>query len=141
MHSNMPEPPADDVEPAASEQDDALFQASWRDDLLARCWKKLDEVERESGKPYYTVLRFRVEEPDLRSPELAEGLSEKLGKPMNAGAVRVLLHRAREEFGDLLLAEVSESLSDNSLEAAEEELIELNLLEYCRPALERRRKT
>lgn len=136
MHSNLAEPlEGDDESPA----DDALFQASWRDDLLARCWNKLEEVERESGKPYYTALRYRVDHPDLRSPELAAGLSEKLAKPINAGAVRVLLHRAREEFGDLLLVEVTESLTDDSLDAAEQELIELNLLEYCRPALERRR--
>jgi RNA polymerase sigma factor (sigma-70 family) len=138
MHSNLAEPPGEDEAPFGDE-DDALFQSSWRDDLLARSWNKLEEVERETGKPYYTALRYRVDQPDLRSPELAAGLSEKLGKPINAGAVRVLLHRAREEFGDLLLAEVSESLTDNSLDAIEQELIELNLLEYCRPALERRR--
>ena len=139
MHSNMAEP----VESASAgvDEDDALFQASWRDDLISRCWCKLKEVERESGKPYFTALRYRVDNPDLRSPELAAGLTEKLGKSINAGAVRVLLHRAREEFGDLLLVEITESLADGSLDAAEEELIELNLLEYCRPALDRRRKT
>jgi RNA polymerase sigma factor (sigma-70 family) len=139
MHSNLAEP-IGEPERAEGEVDDAMFEASWRDDLLARCWNKLDEVERETGKPYYTALHYRVEHPDLRSPELAAGLSEKLGKEIKAGAVRVLLHRAREEFGDLLLAEVAESLTDHSLDAVEQELIELNLLEYCRPALERRRQ-
>lgn len=139
MHSNLAEPIGDDEPAVGGEGDDELFHSSWRDDLLARCWNKLEEVERESGKPYYTALRYRVDQPDLRSPELADGLSKKLGKPINAGAVRVLLHRAREEFGDLLLTEVTESLTDTSLDAAEQELIELNLLEYCRPALERRR--
>ena len=75
-----------------------------------------------------------------RISEEARRLSEKLGKPINAGAVRVSLHRAREVFGDLLLAEVAESLVDASLDDVEQELIELVLLEYCRPALERRRK-
>jgi RNA polymerase sigma factor (sigma-70 family) len=135
MHSNIAEPPAGDDEPA----DDAMFRASWRDDLLARCWDKLAEDERTSGKPHFTVLRYRVDHPDARSPELAEGLSAKLGKPINAGAVRVLLHRARDTFADLLLDEVSNSLADPSLDAAESELIELDLLDYCRPALERRR--
>lgn len=63
-----------------------------------------------------------------------------LGKPINAGAVGVLLHRARECFAELLLDEVTESLADGSLDEAEQELIELDLLEYCRPALDRRRK-
>ena len=75
----------------------------------------------------------------MRSPELAAGLSQKLGKPINAGAVRVLLHRAREAFAELLLADVMESLDDGSLDEAEQELIDLDLLEYCRPALDRRR--
>lgn len=136
LHSNVPEPEAIDVE---SDGDDALFQASWRDELLARSWQRLAELEAEEGKPYHTVLRYRVDHPDLRSPELAEGLSRELGKPINAGAVRVLLHRAREAFADLMLAEVTDSLADDSLDEAEQELIELGLLEYCRPALEKRR--
>jgi RNA polymerase sigma-70 factor (ECF subfamily) len=107
---------------------------------LARCWQRLAADEADSGKPYHTVLKFRVAHPDLRSPELADGLAKELGKPINAGAVRVLLHRARELFAEILLDEVSESLADNSLDEAEQELIDLNLLEYCRPALEKRRE-
>ena len=78
--------------------------------------------------------------PEARSPELAEGLSKSLGKPINAGAVRVLLHRSRDAFADLLFEEVTNSLADGSLDAAEQELIELDLLGYCKPALERRRE-
>jgi RNA polymerase sigma-70 factor (ECF subfamily) len=136
MHSNLAEPAAGD-EAAAS--DDSMFTSSWRDELLARCWQRLDNEERQSGKPHHTVLRYRVDHPELHSPELAAGLTERLGKPVNAGAARVLLHRARDAFAELLLEEVIQSLADDSLDAAEEELIELDLLEYCRPALERRR--
>ncbi|HEY3392380.1 MAG TPA: sigma-70 family RNA polymerase sigma factor [Lacipirellulaceae bacterium] len=135
---------ADVAKPAAGAEevrtDDAAFRTSWRDELLARCWQKLEEDQRRSGKSHFTALRFRVDHPDLRSPELAEGLSKHLGHTINAGAVRVLLHRARESFAELLLDEVRESLADGSLAEAEEELIELDLLEYCRPALDRRRK-
>jgi RNA polymerase sigma-70 factor (ECF subfamily) len=119
--------------------EDALFKASWRDELLARSWQKLADEESRTDKPYHTVLRFRVDHPELHSPELAAGLSERLGKSINAGAVRVLLHRAREMFGDLLLTEAVGSLADPSLDEAEQELIDLDLLEYCRPALQRRR--
>ena len=137
MHSNVAEP--GELASASGADEDALFHASWRDELLARCWGKLAEYECTSGKPYHTVLRYRVAHPEIRSPELAEGLSKKLGKPINAGAVRVLLHRSRDAFADLLLDEVVNSLADGSLDAAEQELIEFDLLEYCRPALERRR--
>jgi RNA polymerase sigma factor (sigma-70 family) len=137
MHSNVA---AQAVEHDESPMDDAAFRTSWRDELLARCWQRLADDEARTGKPHHTVLRFRVENSDLRSPELAAGLSEILGKPTAAGAARVLLHRAREEFAELLLDEVTDSLAERSLSLAEEELIELDLLEYCRPALDRRRK-
>jgi hypothetical protein len=135
MHSNLGEPAL-----TGGKDEDALFQASWRDELLARSWGRLAEYECTSGKPYHTVLRYRVEHPEARSPELADGLSHALGKSINAGAVRVMLHRSRDAFADLLLEEVTNSLADSSLDAAEEELIELDLLDYCKPALDRRRE-
>ena len=137
MHSNIAEPEIDDAD---ADGDDALFQTSWRDELLARTWQKLVDDEQASGKPYYSVLRYKVDHPDLRSPELAAGLSKQLGKEINAGAVRVLLHRARELFGELLLDEITQSLTSDSLDDAEQELIDLQLHDYCRPALEKRRE-
>lgn len=137
MHSNVAEPAAQDG--AELSGDDLAFHTSWRDELLARCWEKLSKVEADTGKPYHSVLIYRVENPEMRSPELAAGLSEKLGKAINAGAVRVLLHRARDNFAEILLDEVLQSLPTDSLDGAEDELIELDLLEYCRPALDRRR--
>jgi RNA polymerase sigma-70 factor (ECF subfamily) len=141
LHSNVAEPADDDRGAASADtaDDDEVFRASWREELLARCWQRLDEEEKRSGKPYHTVLKYRIDHPEARSPELAAGLSEILGKPINAGAVRVQLHRTRDAFADLLLEEVRQSLESDALDEAEEELIELNLLEYCRPALERRR--
>lgn len=136
LHSNIAEPAGEEV----ANQDDAMFDISWRDELLARCWQRLERDEADSGKPYYTVLKYRVAHSDLRSPELADGLSKELGKPINAGAVRVLVHRARELFAELLLDEVTESLTSGSVDEAEQELIDLDLLEYCRPALEKRRE-
>lgn len=136
LHSNIAEPAADED----ANQDDPMFDSNWRDELLARCWQRLESDEAESGKPYHTVLKYRVAHPDLRSPELADGLSKELGKPINAGAVRVLVHRARELFAELLLDEVTESLASGSLDEAEQELIDLDLLEYCRPAFEKRRE-
>jgi RNA polymerase sigma factor (sigma-70 family) len=136
MHSNIAEP----VAGADEGEDDQLFRVSWRAELLDRCWKSLEESERDGGKPYYTVMRYRVDHPDVHSPELAAGLSKKLGKSINAGAVRVLLHRAREEFAGVLMQEVMDSLANNSLDEAEQELIELGLIDYCRPALDRLRE-
>ena len=135
MHSAIADVPASGAENAY----EVAFRTSWRDELLACSWKKLADEEERSGKPHYRVLRYRADHPELRSPELAAGLSKELGKRTTAGAARVLLHRAREAFAEILLEEITQSLADATLDEAEEELIELDLLEYCRPALDRRR--
>ncbi len=119
--------------------DDAAFAASWRDELLSRVWRSLADFEARTGKAFHTVLQVRVANPDARSPELAELVSGQLEKPMSAGAVRVLLHRAREQFGELLLDEVGQSLDEASPDALEVELIELDLWQYCKDALQQRR--
>lgn len=116
---------------------DEQFLSSWRADLLARVWQQLESEELTTGKPYHTVLRVRVEHPEVRSPELAELVSKVLHKPMKAGAVRVLLHRAREKFGDLLIDEVANSLVDATPDAVEQELIDLDLWQYCKHAVRR----
>lgn len=131
-------PLMDDTPEVASAENDDLFAASWRDDLLQRVWQQLQDEELRTGKLYYTVMQVRVKHPEARSPELAERVSEVVGKPMTAGAVRVQLHRAREKFGDLLIDEVANSLSDATADAVEQELIELDLWQYCKAALERR---
>ncbi|MGC1274533.1 MAG: sigma-70 family RNA polymerase sigma factor [Planctomycetaceae bacterium] len=119
---------------------DEVFLSSWRDELLARTWRALDEHERSSGSPYHTALRLRVDGPEMRSPELAAKLSERLNKPMTAENARVVVHRARDRFAELLLNAVAESLDDPSPDTIEEELIDLRLLDYCRDVLNRRRK-
>jgi RNA polymerase sigma-70 factor (ECF subfamily) len=140
LHSNVAEEAGGFAGEGAAAGDDAAFRAGWRDELLARAWQRLEAEEKQTGKPLHTVLRYRVDHADDASPELAAGLSERLKRPVSAGAARVLLHRARDAFAAFLLEDVLESLPDGSLDAAEEELIELNLLQYCRPALARRRE-
>jgi RNA polymerase sigma-70 factor (ECF subfamily) len=123
------------VEPAEPEGSDQDFLDSWRQELLARAWKALARVQQESGQPYYDVLRFRVEHPDLPSPQIAQQLGARLGRPLSAAAVRQLLHRARERFAELLVEETRHSLGDAARDRLEEELAELNLLKYCQGAL------
>jgi RNA polymerase sigma-70 factor (ECF subfamily) len=117
---------------------DRDFLTSWRDELLARSWAGLSAIEKESGQPYYTVLRFRAEHSDLPSAQMAERLGVKLGRKVTAAGVRQTLHRAREKFADLVIDEVVHSLENPTVEQLEEELIDLGLLIYCQPALQRR---
>lgn len=133
-----PDHPEPAAPPTASEQDLA-FLASWRDELLARSWTALQEVQNSTGQPFFAVLRFRADHPEMASQDMAGQLSSELGKALTAAGVRQLLHRARERFADSLLEEIAHALYDPSDEAIEAELIELSLLEHCRPALQRRR--
>jgi RNA polymerase sigma-70 factor (ECF subfamily) len=133
-------PPA--VDPGEEQRDGPdEFSATWREDLLARSWAQLRDVEDRENRPLYTVLRHRVEHAGASSQELAEQLSQRLGKPITAGNVRVLVHRARDKFAEFLLNEVAGSLDDRSLDVLEQELIELRLHEYCRDALQHMRSS
>jgi len=112
---------------------DRGFNEECRDHLLAWAWDALAEAE----PTWFRVLRFRADHPEARSPEMARELSRQLDKPVTADWVRQTLHRAREQFADLLLDEVARSLETPTPEQVEEELAELNLLTYCQPALDR----
>jgi RNA polymerase sigma-70 factor (ECF subfamily) len=131
------EPPSPDEGPSESER---AFVESWREELLDRAWKALARWQEESGQPYYTVLRFRAEHLDLRSAQMAEQLARPLGKAVSAAWVRQNLHRARDKFADLLIEEVAQTLNQPTGAEVEQELIDLGLLEYCQPALERYRR-
>jgi DNA-directed RNA polymerase specialized sigma24 family protein len=135
LSSNMPEPGEDCSVVAEREE---AFRTSWRDELLARTWTALEADEKSTGQPFYTVLRFRADNPDLSSPQMAERLSAPLGKALTAAGVRKTLERARDRFADLLLDEIAQAMDTPSRDRLEEELIDLGLLEHCRSALERR---
>ena len=133
LDSRVPEAAAD-VEVAEFEQQ---FIDSWRKDLLERAWASLEELEKSTGQPYHTVLRSRVNHPGLNSESLARHLSTAFNKPYSAGAMRQALQRSREKYVSYLLTEVRASLHNPSREELEQELIELNLLHYCRPFMKR----
>src|SRR5262249_15150135 len=104
---------------------DRQFLESWRDQLMVHAWAALEKVQERTGQPFADVLRLRVASPDLRSPQLAEQLSQRLGRSVNSGWVRLNLHRARDLFVEALLGQVEHSLGTDSPERLEQELIEL----------------
>jgi RNA polymerase sigma factor (sigma-70 family) len=121
-----------------SQELERQFIESWRNDLLTRAWQGLFQMQLDSGQPFYDVLRFRADHPELRSAQLAEQLSVRLGRPITPGGVRQTLHRAREKFANRLLDDVAQSLEQPTTEEMEAELSDLGLLEYCKPVLKRR---
>lgn len=70
---------------------------------------------------------------------MAEQLGRQLGRLLSATTVRQTLHRARERFALLLLDTIAHSLLSPSPERIADELAALDLLEYCREALDRMR--
>jgi RNA polymerase sigma-70 factor (ECF subfamily) len=116
---------------------DRAFLEKWREELLQKSWEGLEKVEQAAGQPYYLLLRYKTEHPDVRSAQLADYLCGQRGKAFTVEAVRQLLHRAREKYMDLLVDEVAHSVPTTDRDRLEQELLELDLLEYCRPALER----
>lgn len=129
--------PAVICEPDA-EQEQA-FLTTWRDELLMRTWAALAAADEAKGQSFHAVLRFRAEHRDMPSHEMAEQLSQLLGKALTANGVRKTLERARDRFEDLLLDAIADELCDPTVDNLEAELIDLNLLDYCKSALERRR--
>ena len=121
--------PAPDLPP----EDD--FVAGWRQSLLDQTWKVLEE----ENPTFHAVLLLKTEDPELSSPEMAGRLTEWLGRPVTAENVRKSLQRAHAKFAGLLLDQVADSLDDPTAEALEAELRALDLLRYCRSALDRRK--
>jgi RNA polymerase sigma factor (sigma-70 family) len=126
---------------AEREELERQFLASWREELLARAWEGLAQVEESGRQPLYTTLRMKAEEPQLSSAEIAARLNARLSpdKPYNDVSVRKTIQRAREKLSDLLLDEVAQSVGSLGLDEVEEELMETGLIAYCRDALARRR--
>lgn len=118
---------------------EAQFAEVWRDEMLKKTWELLAAFQEKTDKPYYSIMRLRVQHPELRSAELAAALSSELQRPISSANVRVLLHRAREEFADRMIDVISESLNTRSYDDVEEELAELRLLKYCHVALQKRK--
>ena len=100
---------------------------------MNRAWKELEEA----NPRLYAVLHFLVENPGAQSLEAAGRLSAQLGEAVTAANARVMLHRARERFAQLLVAEVRRSLGAPSDAELLAELRDLGLLTHCKPALKR----
>lgn len=133
-----PETPEPVMDWTPTSDDDRAFLASWSAELLDRAWTGLAQLERDRGRPYFTLLQFRTENPDIRSPAMAEHFAAELGHELTPEWVRKCLHQAREHFADLLLGEVAQSLARPTPEDLETELIDLGWLHFCRRALHRR---
>ncbi len=116
---------------------DRSFAASWREELMTKAWEALARMSDRTGEPLYAALRLRAEKPELRSEALAAELGRRLGRAFSAADVRRAVHGARVKFAELLVAEVGRSLGSSDPGRLVQELTDLGLTDYCRPAMEK----
>lgn len=112
--------------------DDHAFHDLWRQELLDRAWTEMKRISQDNDDLRYAVLAARAKNPDSTSDQLAERLTEELGRPISAANVRQVVHRARTQFAELLRVEVAATLPGSNEQQVDEELAELGLLKYFR---------
>jgi len=127
--------PQDLPAPAALAEDDPDFTHAWRRELMDHAWAALKNAQ----PALYEALLAHVQDPGLSSADAASLLAQRLGRPCTAANARVLLHRGREKFVDLLVDEVERSLPGCSEQDVLDELRELHLGRLCESAMRRRR--
>ena len=44
---------------------DEQIITAWRDELLDRAWNALEDLEKRTGQPHHTILKYRARNPDL----------------------------------------------------------------------------
>lgn len=109
---------------------------SWRQSLLAMAWQALEEYQRtHPGSVAHTLLRLRVENPDDDSDTLAQKITNLVGKPFRADALRQQLRRARVRFVQALLEEVARGLDDPTPDNIKEELHLTGLMPFVKDML------
>jgi DNA-directed RNA polymerase specialized sigma24 family protein len=123
-----------------SPKTEVLFLRKWQESLLVHAWKGLARIQKHTGVPYFTLLRYKSLHPGTRSEVLAQQLGTRLGRPFTAAGIRQMLLRARNKLADCLVQQVARSLLWPTPAELESELLELNLFEYCKEALQRFQK-
>jgi hypothetical protein len=115
---------------------DREWQRSWRDCVLRNTWNALrDHQKRNKGNFFHSVLKATVDFPGDDSAALAARVSKAVGHGLSAEAFRKQLSRARQRFGELLIDEVSRTISNVTPDLLEEELRDLDLMKYVRTLL------
>src|SRR5262245_41138295 len=121
-YHGFPDPAATDRSTLAEAEE--RFSEEWRAQLIDRAFAALEAFERRTGQPLHTLLHFRVEHPDVPVGDMARQLSGRLGQEASATWVYKHLHKARQKFADLLVAEVARTLDGPGVQDLGEELAE-----------------
>jgi len=112
----------------------------WEDGVWSAAWKSLEQLETQTGQPFWSACRHHFSHPESRTPEKAAEVSKQLNRTITPENFRQLVHRGKEKLADLLLHEVVRSLrpfcdGPPDVDTVREEMAELNLLPFCDEAL------
>jgi hypothetical protein len=100
-----------------------LYRRQWALTLLDNVVSKLEQNWTARGKiRLFESLKPFLDDPGTKSTSQSE-LAGTLG--MSVGSLKVVLHRLRREYRDLLIGEIAATLEDPSPANLEEELREL----------------
>ncbi len=115
---------------------DREWQSSWRECVLQNTWNALREHQKKAkGNLFHTALKASIEHPGEDSTALAARVSVAAGQTLSAESFRKQLSRARQRFGELLIEEVSRTITNVTPALLEKELQELDLMKYVKALL------
>ena len=115
---------------------DREWERNWRACVLQNVWHALrDHQKRKPGNFFHSVLKASVDHPEEDSTALAARVSHATGQTHSPESFRKQLSRARRRFAELLVDEVTGTLTDPTPELLAEELRDLDLMKYVRTLL------
>lgn len=115
---------------------DREWDDSWRECVLQNTWNALrDHQKKSKGNLFHTVLKASVEHSNEDSSMLAARVSVVSGQILSPESFRKQLSRARQRFGELLIEEVSRTITNVTPELLAEELHDLDLMKYVKSLL------
>ncbi len=126
------DPAAPSDTPAEESTDE--FAAAWKRQLMDCAWDAL----RDENLVLHTVLFLHVQNNQISSQSVADEIARKFDRDCTANNARVMLHRARDKFAELLLEQVRQSMPQSTVQDLVTELRELNLLKQCESAMAKR---
>lgn len=126
------------LEDRIATQAEVAWTDEWKKCLLDRIWRSVETYDAQhQGSLVATVLRIHLDHHEREdSTQMARRLSDAIGRTVRPDAFRKQLSRARKVYGELLIAEVRQTLETPSRDRVEEELADLGLLDRLRSLLD-----
>jgi RNA polymerase sigma-70 factor (ECF subfamily) len=98
-----------DLEPATHDSPDKVFERQWAVAVLAGALKTLEQQYRSEGKgPLFDDLKHTLS--GVRASQPYAELALQMG--MTEGAVKVIVHRMRRHYRELIRNEIANTLND-----------------------------